>query len=55
MMTTPMITTPTMDITHLPNDAIEAFFAKAGLEVEVVDHCAQADCPTCFAPLPQAA
>ena len=50
-----MITTATMDLTDLADDAIEAFFATSGLAVEVVDHCDRADCPTCFSPLPQAA
>lgn len=55
METMQLITTTTMDLTHLADDAIEALFAEAGLGVEVVAHCGRADCPTCFAPLGAAA
>ena len=56
MMNTQMtITTATMDLSDLADEAIEAFFLSNGLGVEVVDHCDRADCPSCFAPLPQAA
>lgn len=52
METMQLITTPTMDLTRLTDEAIEAMFAAAGLEVEVIDHCDRADCPVCFAPIP---
>ena len=32
------------------DEAIEAFFASAGLAVEVVEHCSDASCPDCFRP-----
>jgi len=38
------------DLTALSDTDIESFFTEAGLDVEVVTHCDDATCPSCFAP-----
>jgi len=38
------------DLTALSDAAIESLFAEAGLEVEVMAHCNDVACPSCFAP-----
>jgi hypothetical protein len=49
METMQLITTsPPEDLTALDDASIAAFFAGAGLAIEVVDHCPDASCPTCF-------
>jgi hypothetical protein len=42
-------TTPTTDLTTLDDEALEAYFADAGLTVSVLTHCDDATCPVCFA------
>jgi hypothetical protein len=36
------------DLTTLDDRAIMDFFAEAGLEVDIIDHCADVSCPECF-------
>jgi hypothetical protein len=49
METMQLITShPYVDATTLDDPAIEALFARAGLPVEVVDHCHDVSCPDCF-------
>jgi hypothetical protein len=43
-------TTPTTDLTTLDDDALEAYFADAGLAVSVLPHCDDVTCPVCFVP-----
>ncbi len=38
----------TTDLTALDDDAIEAYFERAGLDVRVVSHCDDALCPRCL-------
>jgi len=38
------------DLTGLSDTDIESFFTEAGLDVEVVTHCDDATCLSCFAP-----
>jgi hypothetical protein len=50
METMHLIQTPqTTDLMSLSDSDIEAFFASAGLTVEVVTHCNTAECSVCFA------
>ncbi len=44
-------TEPLVDVL-VEDDAIEAFFAAAGLPVTVVAHCGDAACTTCFGRVP---
>lgn len=48
METMQLIPTTKMDITLLTDEAIEAFFASAGLTGQIVEHCDCAACPVCF-------
>ena len=41
-------TTHTADLTTWIDTDVEAFFAAEGLAVEVVEHCSDATCPSCF-------
>jgi len=50
METLQLIQTPqTIDLMSLSGSDIEAFFASAGLAVDVVTHCNTAGCTLCFA------
>jgi hypothetical protein len=49
METMHLVQTPhAIDFNSLSDIDIEAFFASAGLPVEVVTHCSTPDCSTCF-------
>lgn len=37
-----------VDLTTLDDRAIVAFFAEAGLDVDIIDHCGEVSCPECF-------
>lgn len=41
-------TPPTADITSLSDSDLEAFFASAGLSVDVVTHCSTIGCTVCL-------
>ncbi len=43
-------TLKTTDLMMLADADLQAFFARYGLEAEVVGNCDDATCPDCFAP-----
>ena len=41
-----------LDLVALDDESIEAYFAEAGLTVEVVEHCDDLTCPACMGSRP---